>query len=352
MRLSKHLFVWCLGLVALVITNATFAVASDNLLLATATADAMIPTDEPTSAATDVAANQPKSLDWPLAIPTEKQIAEARACDPKKLLVGRTDATIDDPKAPVNPPTACDWAVVAVKYFGSGNEEPPIEGKRAFLKAVALNATFAFHRQLFSYFGSTPVVKAPPFSKSSITRLQIELVWSGGIQVHIGAIKYRIVITQANTKRPVVSGTLKTEREDQIKDDAATPVAADGPITGTIDTVLVQAVGPALTDLVPVKNDFSFVPCTDNYPDWHVDVTFKDGTRLKLVTNGSNVYFTGGPWETTIGKQKYVQYSAGVLAAIANIAKALKMPFGSTQGMYCGADEDVLELAYGTPAKR
>lgn len=61
----------------------------------------------------------------------------------------------------------------------------------------------------------------------------------------------------------------------------------------------------------------------------------KDGTKLDLTMNGSNFLSVGGPWQTEIGDQNYVQFSAALAKAIVDSANALGLPFGSPAGMYC-----------------
>jgi hypothetical protein len=93
----------------------------------------------------------------------------------------------------------------------------------------------------------------------------------------------------------------------------------------------------------------NWLPCWDDYPDWVVTITFDDKTTLKMVTNGSNIYFYGGPWQTEIDKQNYTQYSGAFLDAMVNINKALKLSMGKTAAMGCGGLPDPLSLAFGTP---
>ena len=87
--------------------------------------------------------------------------------------------------------------------------------------------------------------------------------------------------------------------------------------------------------------------CSDDYPEWTVTLTFKDATTLKLVTNGSNIFYSGGPWQTEIDKQNYVQYSGAFLDALAAIGTTLQLP--ATSDTYCGSATDLFPIALSTP---
>ena len=126
--------------------------------------------------------------------------------------------------------------------------------------------------------------------------------------------------------KPIVSASVKPE-------SSAPNLNLEG-----LDPDKVQALGPALTDLLPIESQFDFVVCTDNYPDWSIVLTFKDGTQLYLTTNGSNFLFVGGPWQTKIEGQNYFQFSSGFAKTIIDLFEALGLPFGSPASMYCGGD--------------
>lgn len=310
-----------------------------------------------TSLATAVATNassgdsEPEALEWPVKAPTKAQIEEARQCALEVLIKERYGGvSTGNLASKFKPVTACDWAALAAAYASNAGENNPIPpgGKDAFLHAVRLNGAIAFVQPLLGhYFGKISAVKAPLISTQPVVRAEITLAWGGGLQVAIYKIDYRIIVTQGNSNRPVVSGTLKTGKEGKVTEQNSTPIAPDGRISGTIDSKLVQQLGTSLTDLFPIPRFVTQLPCTDNYPDWKVKLTFKDGTVLDLITNRSNIYFAGGPWQTTINKQKYIQYSGKFLEAILDITRALKMPYGTTEAMFCGGIDDPFGDIFG-----
>jgi hypothetical protein len=284
--------------------------------------------------------------------PTQKQIDEARVCDVAKVAqTSYPSVAVDDLPSKFKAETACEWAALAAAYVRNrdSNAIPlPIHGEESALKAISMNPALAFSPSLlYGYLNGFVMVEAPPSARQPIKRVDITLEWGGGLEVYISQINYKITITRANTEHPVVYGYLKTTRNKAYLRDDTPKTINDGQVSGTVDTKLVQALGPALTDLLPVKKFVSWVPCTDNYPDWHVTLTFADGSTLNLVTNGSNLYFHGAPWQTTINKQKYVQFSAAFLVAISDLTDALKLPAGSTEGMFCSGIDDPFGDAFG-----
>jgi hypothetical protein len=306
------------------------------------------PTPQPSLTATPDADVAP--LKFPVPAPTKKQIDEARKCDLRAMADKLyPSVSVNDPLAKFKANTACEWAALAVAYVRTrDNSDPmPVHGEEALLKALEMNPALAFSIDvIYGYYNGFSLVELPSIAKQPVTKAEITLNWGGGLEVYIDEIKYTIRITNANTDKPVVSGTLKTNRNKAYLHDDTPKVANDGAIKGTLSKELIQALGSSLTDLMPVTNYVSWVPCTDNYPDWTMHLTFADGKVLDLVTKGSNLYFTGAPWQTTINKQKYVQFSAATLRAVSDIADALNLPSGSTQGMYCGGLDNPFKDAY------
>jgi hypothetical protein len=274
-------------------------------------------------------------------------VDDALACDLEKLPADRypQKLAISDLESSYGPTSACDWAVLAVAFSErtQDKDELPEKALQAFRRAVAGNAALAFRKELMGrgYFSAKSLVKAPPFSSQPITQVYIELAWGGGIGVPTYNINYNVTITGAESSRPVVSGSLETKGETPVK----------RALTGTVAASLVQALGPALTDLLPIKRQFTLTPCTDNYPDWKVSLTFKDGATLKLTTNKSNFLFAGGPWQTEIDQQVYVQYSAEFLVALRKITDALGLPASETGAMFCAFDQDPLHQAFDVKSR-
>lgn len=266
----------------------------------------------------------PERLAFPLTPPTDEQIKEAKACD-----------LTDRPKAlPRNfsPETACDWAMLAVAYANRAGKSDNVspDAREALVKAISMNAAFSQALPLLAgYFGKVTIVEAPAIFQQPITSIKVEHSFSA-----LGpSLKYLYTITDADTSAPVVKGT-------------STVNEAEKAISGTVDSKLVQALAAALTDLMPIRARFSLAPCWDDYPDWKVSLTFKDGTTLDLETNRSNVLFHGGPWQVVINDQRYMQFSPAFLEAALEITKALKLPLGETAAMGCTGIEDTLDAAY------
>ena len=263
---------------------------------------------------------------WPIAPLTAAQIEEVSKCHLEELAAERypnnkLNAELPDAYSPVS---ACDWAVLATAYAKrvSDNDTLPEPAKEAFLEAISRNYGFAVTVPLFYlYFGEFSLVELPPFARQEVTMVKMDYTWVG----EGDPVNYSVRIEQADTK-PVVSATIMPES-----------FAANLDLEG-LDKGKVQALGLALTDLLPIESQFEYIVCTDNYPDWSISLTFKDGTQLNLTNSGSNFIFIGGPWQTKIDGQNYFQFSFEFAQAIFDLCKALGLPFGEPAGMFCGGD--------------
>jgi hypothetical protein len=269
-------------------------------------------------------------LSWPLPVPSTTQVQRARDCNIQDLVAERYPFSIrmEDFSSTFTPQTACDWAALSVAYASRTGEDepPPPEGRAAFARAISLNSAYAFASPvLFAYFGVPTFVEAPPVTQQPITQVALNYAWSG-----LGdEVAYDVTISAADTE-PVASGTVNGE-----------------PYQGHPPLDIVRGFGVALTDLVPIEKPLSLIVCHDNYPDWHVSLTYADGTQLELVTNGSNVFNAGGPWQVTVDGQHYMQYSPIFMIALAEVVEVMGLPWGQPAGMYCsGLEDSLLNLAF------
>ena len=268
---------------------------------------------------------------WPIAPLTAAQIEEVSKCQVEELAAERYPDNILIAELPdaFSPVSACDWAVLAMAYAERSWEEEtlPEPAKEAFLEAISHNYGFAVTTPLvYRYFGEVSLVEAPPFAKQQITAVKIDYTWVGLAGAgEPDKFSYSVRIKQADTT-PIVSATATPE-------SSAPNLRLEG-----LDRDKVQALGPVLTDLLPIESQFEFVVCTDNYPYWSISLTFKDGTQLDLATSGSNFIFVGGPWQMKIDGQNYVQFSFGFADAIIDLFEGLGLPFGSPAGMVCWGD--------------
>ena len=265
---------------------------------------------------------------WSIAPLTAAQIEEVSRCHVEEVAAERYPDNILIAGLPdaFNPVSACDWAVLAMAYAERSWEEDslPEPAKEAFLEAISRNYGFAVTTPLvYIYFGEVSLVEAPPFVKQEITTIEIDYTWVGLGEPE--KLSYSVRIEQAHTK-PILFTTFMPE------------TSALALRMRELDPDTVQALGPALTDLLPIESQFEFVVCTDNYPDWSITLTFKDGAQLELKTNGSNFLGFGGPWQTQIDNQNYVQFSSGFAEALGDLTDVLGLPHGSPFGMVCWGD--------------
>ena len=263
---------------------------------------------------------------WSIAPLTAAQIEEVSNCALEELAAERyPDGTLNaELRDAFSPVSACDWAVLATAYAERISADDPLSepAKEAFLEAISRNYGFAVTVPLFyPYFGEFSLIELPPFAQQEVTIVKMDYAWIG----EGDPVSYSVRIEQADTK-PVVFATVMPES------------SAPDLSLKELDKGKVQALGLALTDLLPIESQFEYVVCTDNYSNWSILLTFKDGTQLNLTNSGSNFIFIGGPWQTKIDDQNYFQFSFAFAQAIFDLCKALGLPFGSPAGMYCGGD--------------
>jgi hypothetical protein len=284
------------------------------------------PQNQNTPAAEDVALPLP----WPLAVPSQAQVQNARECDIEALLVERYPPSVgtEDLADAFVARTACDWAVLSVAYADRTDQGQPQlpEGQMAIARSVSLNPAYALTTPvLFAYFGLSNFVEAPPIAQQPLTEVRLLYFWNG-----LGTdTDYDITISSADSE-PLASGTVNAQ-----------------PFRGRPSTAVVQGLGAALTDLVPIERPLELVLCSNNYPDWIVTLTYADGTELELVTNLSNAMGFGGPWQVAIDGQNYVQYSPAFLLSLLDLLDAMQLPLIQPENVDCSAmEQSILDMTY------
>lgn len=274
---------------------------------------------------------------------TDEQLRSARTCDIDGLLESRYPpaTSIDDLPSAYDPQTDCDWAVLTAAYIERLDEyeEPPEAAKQVFARTYELNPAFALHsRTLFAFIDSIPLNEPLPITQQTITTIDIAYTYAG-----MGAsVNYLVTITDANTN-PHVSGDVTRGASDFFGDSDEGETYT---VSTTLDSEIAQALGPTMRDFIPIDSQFSMSVCYDNYPDWNVAITFEDGSVIEMVTNDSNFFYAGGPWQTTIDGQSYVQFSPTFLLALIDLAEALELPFGETMAMSCFSRPNLLNVAF------
>ncbi|MCB9450857.1 MAG: hypothetical protein H6672_05425 [Anaerolineaceae bacterium] len=285
------------------------------------------------------------AFSWPVAAPDAAAIDAAYACFLDSFPAERYPESlgIDELEAAFAPETACDWAVLAVAVAQrAGDGDMPEIGKTAFATAVGENPALAFRLPLLiPYYGALPLVE-PPFADQPLVTVNIHYGWAGMGE----AVSYTLLINNGDDQ-PTVSGKL-TLGSGMVF--SATPETPEGPrdseITGSVTVEQVQSLGAALTDLMPIGQQFSWEPCWDTYPDWVVTLTFADGATITMQTNGSNIIRVGGPWQVNIDGQDYMQYSSAFVLALLDMTDALELPLGQPMASGCLVGADIMRDAY------
>jgi hypothetical protein len=153
----------------------------------------------------------------------------------------------------------------------------------------------------------------------------------------LGVSQINVAIEQANT-RPKMTFTKVPRFSKTVPAGTVTSLTDQ-------DKQRIQTLASALTDLLPIKNKFELTPCSDNYPNWAVKLTFADKTILRLATD-SNFLSTGGPWFTEIKDQNYIQFSPAFAKVLGELCTSLGLPTGQPVAMACFRRQNVLDLAY------
>lgn len=269
-------------------------------------------------------------LPWPLTMPTGQQVQEARECDLEALAEERySGVTTDGLRASYPAVTSCDWAALAAAYaLRAEADESALEaGQLAWANAVSQNVALAFLEPLFLYLDKTDAVAPPPFTQEPVTRITIRYSWTGLGEPY--QVTWSVKIENADTN-PEVTGTMHGQ------DDSA-----------SVDAEIAQALGQALTDLLPVADSQPLVVCYDNYPDWQITLVYRNGATAKLASHGSNLYFLGGPLWVQLDDQLYLQTSPAILTALADIITALELPVGEPAAWSCfGLESSLLDVLY------
>ena len=274
-------------------------------------------------------------FEFPLAPPSQLQIEEAFACQ----LVGSNPDAIQEG---VEYDAGCIYAnaTLIAHYLHTGDSMAEDEVKY-FVQLFGVNPALPHRLDFVSkYFNTLSLVAPPAFTSQPIIELRLDYTWYGlGDQLH-----YDLLITIADAK-PLVSGDISFDTYGAPSNAEETPEPLTLP--DTIDSGIVQAFGPALSDLTPVGHMFSLVHCTDRWPDWVVTLRFAGGEVVEMVTNGSNIIGAGGPWQTEIDDQVYMQYSSAFILAIGDLFDALGLRFGTTLAGFCPGDmQDPLRAAF------
>ncbi|HEX4451269.1 MAG TPA: hypothetical protein VH143_10390 [Kofleriaceae bacterium] len=259
-------------------------------------------------------------LAWPVAPFTAAQVAEVKACDVDKLAESRYPKSvgIDALAGSFARKTTCDAAALAAACAGRLEDDaaPPASCLDAYRASIKANAAFIYAGGLMGgYFGKVTQVAAPPISARALASVKVDYKWDGlgtgvawTLNVDALATKPAMRVTGATVKLPAWSA--------EIGNDLA-------------------ALGHSLASFVPLAKPLHAVNCYDNYPDWTITLAFDDGSKLELVTNGSNLLGLGGPWQTTIGGVVYMQASPDLVRAVAAIVKVVGMPLGEPEAMTC-----------------
>lgn len=266
---------------------------------------------------------------FPMPPLTKEEILEVADCDIKALASTRYPQTVGEEGLlqAFGPASNCDWAVLSYAYAERNQGDMPSSpGVEALSHAISGNWAYAMATQLYyPYFGTVHIVDNAGTKYPEITRADVTYDWTG--LGDPGRVQFAFSIEQADTEPTV------TRRAGSIPDGKAVSKEA------------IQDLSNGLNDLLPVDSRIQVVPCTDNYPTWEVKLRFTDGSTLDLESS-SNVLGFGGPWETEIDGQVYVQYGPEFAVKLYRVIDELGLELGQPAAWTC-FETPVFEQAFG-----
>jgi WD40 repeat protein len=293
------------------------------------------PTVTPTSSLPIYQSQLPQR--WPILMPTQEQILEAKGCSIEALAEVRYPENINywDLEHAYPLVSSCDWAVLSFAYQLRFDDKEKIseDGKRAFIEAIKQNSAFALNKPLFYiYFNSFELVDIPPIANQPVKSISINYEWFGnGDPSHL---KYDIEIRDTQTLSNEFSLNINSQPQKLIIDPSE-----------SINPEVVQKIGSALTDFLPIQSPFTLENCVHNTSDWTIIITFLNDDVVTLKTYESNLLTTGGPWFMEIEGQFYVQFSSKITQAVFNLFDSIGLPLGQPYSTTC-YQIDPIELAY------
>lgn len=259
-------------------------------------------------------------LPFPMSLPDENQIDEARSCASRvEDLVDELFPESMNDEALANmeiPDDDCERAAMALAFADRQEDDQfmPDVNTSSWVVMVQSNPAMAFVDPVFyTYLGVPGLVSPPQWAGDVLDQVALRYLWYGmGDEV-----EYEIYFT------PSAEGYI-----------------AEGEVNGTtinasIDQGLIDAVASSLSGLIPVQQAAKLIVCMDNYPSWQIELTYHDGRVVNLTTADSNVFYLGGPWFANIDDQVYLQVSGDLVEATIAIVEALDLPIGEPAGMTC-----------------
>lgn len=300
------------------------------------------PTAEPTSSPTPtITPSIPLKLEeplfpWPPPVLTDEKVAVSKDCRITELYEERY-LDIENPnpqniKAAYEPQDDCDWALLLTLLAEYISEEEFAEGDDLVIlqNLIHQNPGLVFSSPAIFYIANNniEISAAPPFTKQELELVDIVYEWNG-----IGTpVSFEL--------------TIQVEQEAWITGNATYGPGWDEE-TGSTTTLefdqeipleIIEPFGTRLNNLIPVDSQGMFFLCFDNYPDWEITLQYVDGTSINLVTNESNIFYMGAPFQTKIGDQNYILGSIDFLDAILELVNFLELSLGSPAATYCSSE--------------
>ncbi|HAY83660.1 MAG TPA: hypothetical protein DCY42_01695 [Chloroflexi bacterium] len=262
---------------------------------------------------------------WPIAPLSDAQIQDVLDCQ-NATWSGGTE--IDPQTIGIEDlVTACDFGLKALSLIDDFDTlELSNLGLYYAQQALLLNPGILFANPYFFYaFNEVAIVESPLSMQPVVKEIKINYNWSG-----IGnPVNYSVTITNAET--PLATGNV--EVGPGLNEDES--MITNWTFQQALSPELLEGLGSVMVNLIPVKRQGMMYACFDNYPNWEIEFAFDNGDLMSLLSNGSNFFLEGGPFQTRIEGQNYVMASYEFNLALNKIIQALALPYGQTLAMSC-----------------
>lgn len=284
-------------------------------------------------------------FDWPPPQLTEEQIAASQECLTSDLY-GERYQNMDgqDPQSlfeAYEPQNGCDWVLytlVAADYYSE--EDFHAGDEWSILQNTIYNNPGLLFSSPWVFYGANyhlEIVAPPPFTEQPLKQVQINYQWSG-----MGApVSFDLTIQIEDEAWVTGTANYGSDFVSEDQEEVNTFLELDQEVMFDI----VEELGTSLENLIPVESQGEFFMCYDNYPDWEITLVYEDGTKLMLVTNGSNIYDMGAPFQTQIDGQNYILGSTTFYETLWLLVSDMGLSLGSPMAMAC-FDENYMDVVF------
>ncbi|GAB5492853.1 MAG: hypothetical protein Phog2KO_30680 [Phototrophicaceae bacterium] len=222
---------------------------------------------------------------------------------------------------------SCTLAQFAVMTSQTTNRDGdlPDEAYNAYHLAVEDNPAIAYQIDVYYAFanGARNLVSTPNFEQD-LTSVIIDYSFVGG------QTNYTLVMLPDEDNENVFTVTGNVYHETFSQEEPE-----EYEVDTSINIDLMTALPASLVNLMPINNQYTDQPCWHIISDWNITLTFEDESNIVMQTNQSNLFSIGGPYQTTINGQDYLQIDNAFIISVIDILIDLELPTGEVMSYGC-----------------